>query len=96
MLLVSNNLDKKYEVLYQIFVANVAITMYELLTKYLLAWVEYMNAMWLHLTSFFFGCDGKNLQEMAEDSVAIEVSTIQKFVKTVKSLQSDMAELKSV
>ena len=32
---------------------------------------------------------------MAEDSVAIDVSTIQELVKTVKSLQSDMAELKS-
>ena len=33
-------------------------------------------------------------QEMAEDSVPIDASTIQELIKTVKSLQSDMAELK--
>ena len=32
---------------------------------------------------------------MAEDSVPIDMSTIQELVKTVKLLQSDMAELKS-
>ena len=32
---------------------------------------------------------------MAEDSVPIDASTIHELIKTVKSLQSDMAELKS-
>ena len=32
---------------------------------------------------------------MAEDSVAIDMSMIQELVKTAKSLQSDMVELKS-
>jgi len=55
--------------------------------------------MWLHLIGFFFGCNSKckSLQktDVMSDPVSVDASTICELLDTVKSLQSDMAELKS-
>ena len=70
----------------------------EIQSKYVIILVEYINATWLHLTSFFFTATAKISTEdqgMAEDSVAIDAWTIKELVKIVKSLQSDMVKLKS-
>ena len=67
-------------------------------SKYNIALSEYINATCLHFTSFYFGIDSKlvlrKLYDMTEPNV-IKDGVIKKLLPTMKSLQADMAELKS-
>ena len=51
------------------------------------------------LDQLFFGCNSKCKSprkiDAMSDSVSVDASTTQELLKTMKSLQSDMAELKS-
>ena len=67
-------------------------------SKYNITLSEYINTTCLHLTSFYFGIDSKlvlhKLYDMTELNV-INDGVIKKLLPTMKSLQADMAELKS-
>ena len=67
------------------------------MSNYIILCDEYVNATWLHLTSFFFGCDRVLLQteKTMTNLDKINATLLKDLLSTVKDLQSKVAALKS-